>query len=179
MTSARRMAELESLRANLLTRLSGLDSPALNRKPADGGWSAAQVLAHVILAERLSVAYLRKKVKAGASIPKTGVATALKSWALGRFLRLPFKVKAPGRTDQVPEHAELDELERNWSEVRRDLEAFVEQYPEELAGAAIYKHPLAGRLSLDQTLQFLIDHLRRHGGQIERVLAGTAGGPAA
>lgn len=169
------METLGKLRSEVLARLSNLSSEALNRKPGAGGWSAAQVLAHVIQAERLSLQYLRKKTQKPELIPRSGVIAAIKSRALGLFLRLPFKVSAPPRTAEVPESAELRDLEQDWDRVRSGWRDFLRDFPPELARKAIYKHPVAGRLNLEQTLRFLIDHLRRHAGQIERVLAeGTA-----
>ncbi|MCP4204665.1 MAG: DinB family protein [bacterium] len=170
MTHQQQMDELERLRSELLERLSGPDSAALNRRPPDGGWSAAQVLAHVILAERLSLGYLRKKIQRPDLIPRSGAAGAIKSRALGLFLRLPFKVAAPARSADVPETGELTALARDWSEARAEWQDFLEHYPAELANKAVYRHPVAGRLNLEQTLRFLIDHLRRHTGQIERLL---------
>ena len=164
------METLEKLRSELLGRLSDLNSETLNRKPAAGGWSAVQVLAHVIQAERLSLGYLRKKTQKPELIPRSGVICALKSRALGLFLRLPFKVSAPGRTAEVPESAELQDLEQDWAAVRSDWRDFLEDFPPGLAGKAVYKHPIAGRLNLEQTLRLLIDHLRRHTRQIERTL---------
>jgi uncharacterized damage-inducible protein DinB len=168
------MAVLERLRSELLARLAAFDSAALNRKPAAGGWSTVQVLAHVILAERLSLEYLQKKIQRPESIPRSGVISALKSGALAVFLRLPFKVSAPVRSADVPDTAELSDLEREWDEVRNGLRTFVGDLPAELAGRAIYRHPVAGRLSLEQTLRFLIEHLSRHTRQIDRLLADAA-----
>ena len=96
---------------------------------------------------------------------------AIKSRALGLFLKLPFKVSAPARTADVPARIELQELEQDWGEVRSAWQDFLRDFPPELADKAIYKHPVAGRLNLEQTLRFLIDHLERHMGQIDRVLA--------
>jgi len=165
------METLEKLRSELLGRLSDSNSETLNREPAAGGWSAVQVLAHVIQAERLSLEYLRKKTQRPELIPSSGVIAALKSRALGLFLRLPFKVSAPARTAAVPASAELQDLEQDWAEVRSAWRDFLEDFPPELACKAVYKHPVAGRLNLEQTLRFLIDHLRRHTRQIERALA--------
>ena len=115
--------------------------------------------------------YLRKKTQKPELIPSSGVIAAIKSRALGLFLRLPFKVSAPARTAEVAESAELQDLERDWAEVQSAWRDFLEDFPTELAGKAVYKHPVAGRLNLEQTLRFLIDHLRRHTRQIERALA--------
>jgi uncharacterized damage-inducible protein DinB len=174
MTTQEQIDELECQRTALLARLSKLDSEVLNRKPIGGGWSVVQVISHVIQAELLSLEYLLKKTQQPELIAKSGPVAFLKSRALGLFLRLPFKVSAPARTAEVPERAELDALARDWEEVRSGWRDFLREFPAEHAGRAIYKHPRAGRLNLEQTLRFLIDHLRRHEGQIERVLSEVA-----
>lgn len=171
MTMQGQIDELEQQRTDLVARLSKLDSEVLNRTPSAGGWSAVQVLFHVIEAERLSLQYLVKKTQQPELIAKSGPWAFLKSRALGLFLRMPFKVSAPARTADVPERSELSALTRDWEEVRSGWKGFLRDFPAEHAGRAVYKHPRAGRLNLEQTLRFLIDHLRRHIGQIERVLS--------
>lgn len=165
------LAALEQLRIEALDRVADLGSAAVNRQPAAGGWSAAQVLFHVVEAERLSLAYLLKKTQKPELIPSSGVFSAVKSRALSLFLKLPLRVSAPARTADVPDSIEMAVLERDWDEVRSGWREFLEQFPSELSGKAIYKHPVAGRLNLEQTLRFLVDHLERHLGQIDRVLA--------
>lgn len=162
---------LEQLREKALSRVARMSSVAINRTPAAGGWSAGQVLFHVIEAERLSLAYLNKRTKEPESIPPSGMVAAVKSRALGLFLKLPVKVAAPARTADVPASIELEELEKIWTEVRSGWQSFLREFPPELAGKAVYRHPVAGRLNLEQTLRFLIDHLGRHMGQIERALS--------
>lgn len=162
---------LEQLRTEAVNRLADLGPAAVNRQPAAGGWSAAQVLFHVVEAERLSLAYLLKKTQKPDLIPRSGVLSAVKSRALSLFLKLPLKVSAPARTADVPDSVEMSVLERDWDEVRAGWREFLETFPSELADKAIYKHPVAGRLNLEQTLRFLVDHLERHLGQIDRVLA--------
>ena len=107
-------------------------------------------------------------------IPKSGLAGACKSAVLKMVMRSRFKVKAPPGAGEVPERAELGELTEEWTRVRGDWRDFVAGFPGELAGRAVYKHPVAGRLSLDQALGFLIEHLARHMGQLERTLRAVA-----
>ncbi len=174
MNYQQQLTELENLRRDLTRRLAGLDSETLNRHPAAGGWSSAQVLAHVIAAESRSLAYLRKKTQRPQEIPRSGLVAACKGALLGLLMRSPIKVSAPPGAGEVPESAEFSELEAEWDRVRTDWKSFIEQFPPELAGRAVYRHPVMGRLSLEQALRFLIEHLRRHGRQIDRVLLEVA-----
>lgn len=174
MTTQSQFETLERRRADLLARLSQLEPETLNRKPAGGGWSALQVVFHVMEAERLSLQYLMKKTRQPERIPRSGPFAFFKSRALGLFLKLPFKVSAPAATADVPEQSDLSGLSKDWEEVRSGWREFLDEFPAEHASRAVYKHPRAGRLNLEQTLRFLIDHLRRHEGQIERVLSEVA-----
>ena len=174
MTLLQQFEELERLRSDLMARLDGLESATLNRAPARGGWSAAQVAAHLIQAERLSLEYLRKKTREPEAIADSGAYEALKSRLLALAMRLPFKITAPARSGDVPDRAELEELAADWESVRSGWREFIEQFPAELAGKAVYRHPVAGPLSLAQALKFLADHFKRHLIQIERTLGEAA-----
>ncbi|MFQ5527136.1 MAG: DinB family protein [Thermoanaerobaculia bacterium] len=166
------LAELERLRGRLIERVSGVDSALLNRCPSGGGWSVAQIVAHVISAEGRSLAYLERKTQeAPERIPRAGVLGRFRSAALGWVLRSSIRVPAPPGAGEVPNAAELDELRADWEQVRAAWSGFLETFPTELENRAVYKHPVAGRMSLEQALRFLILHLERHSGQVERTLA--------
>ena len=107
------IAELERLRAELSGRLEGVDSPTFNRRPSSGGWSAAQIMAHVIGAERRSLAYLRKKTQAPDQIPEGGFVEACKSKLLTLFLRSSFKVKAPPGAGFPKKEVDLIKVAKN------------------------------------------------------------------
>ncbi len=47
---------------NLFESLAQVSEETLNRKPANGGWSAIQTMHHLLLTEELSLAYVRKKL---------------------------------------------------------------------------------------------------------------------
>lgn len=174
MSYDQQLKTLDRLRGELLSRVEGLDSERFNRSPKEGAWSPAQIVAHVIAAESRSLAYLRKRTQDPAGIPKSGFVAACKSAMLKMVMRSRIKVKAPPGAGEVPERAELAELTEEWDRVRSGWREFVEEFPSELAGRAVYKHPVAGRLSLDQALGFLIEHLDRHAGQLDRALRRVA-----
>ena len=53
--------EIESQRESVLASFQSMTVEQLNKVPHPGSWSAAEVLSHVLAAERLSVAYMKKK----------------------------------------------------------------------------------------------------------------------
>lgn len=174
MSYDQQLETLDRLRDELMRKVEGLDPERFNRSPKEGAWSPAQIVAHVISAESRSLAYLRKRTQDPTGIPKSGFVAACKSGMLKLVMRSRFKVKAPPGAGEVPDRAELAELAEEWDRVRSGWREFVAGFPAELSGRAVYKHPVAGRLSLEQALGFLAEHLERHMGQLDRTLRAVA-----
>jgi hypothetical protein len=99
----------------------------------------------------------------------------LASWwrltALVVAMRSPLRVRAPAVVASVPEHRGLDDMIGQRKDLREGWRAFVVDYPDELLDRACYRHPYAGRLSLDQCLITLQEHLRHHAKQIAGIRA--------
>lgn len=169
-TYGARLRRLEELRRQLLARLGESDDACLNRRPADGGWSAGQVLAHVIEAERKSLAYVRKKLQDPDAIPRRTLRHRLNGFVLSLAMKGPFKFEVPPVVGEPPESVDLDDLTRDWQEVRSGWREFVSTFPPELEDRAVYRHPVAGPLTLGDSLRFLITHLERHSRQIDTTL---------
>lgn len=156
----------------LLDDLARYDAARLNRKPADGGWSAVQTAYHLLLAEEGSMKYLRKKLSSPGHFDRAGWPARWRGFLLWLSLSLPFKFKAPPTTvpENLPESAGMDELRSRWNQIREEWTVFFEQLPDELFDKAVYRHPRAGRLGWVQTLQFFHTHFTRHRKQIFRAL---------
>jgi uncharacterized damage-inducible protein DinB len=167
-------ARYTALVEQLLADMGRHNDDILNRKPTDGGWSAIQTLYHLILAEEGSLKYIGKKMQAApASQSNTGIATAWRRLLIRLYLRLPFKFKAPQGVglDALPEYATLAETRERWLSGRDQWKAFFEGMPEPYTNKAVYRHPIAGRMSWEGMLDFFVAHLARHRGQIDRALA--------
>ena len=67
--NTRYAAQVESL----LNELVPLGDERLNRKPANGSWSAIQTLHHLILVEENSMVYIHKKLSYNPQLEKTGL----------------------------------------------------------------------------------------------------------
>ncbi len=170
---ARRFERLEATRGRALGTLDGMDHAALNRPPAPGKWSALQVLYHVITAEALTLGYVRKKMQAGAALPRAGVSSRLRLLAVQLVLAAPLRVRAPLAASNVPPEIDATGLRSRWDDVRRDLRDLLETFPAELVGRLVFRHPYAGLMTLAHALGHLQAHLDHHIPQVERALRGS------
>jgi hypothetical protein len=166
--------KLENSRTVMLMMVKDLNEQQMHSQPAQGKWSIAQTVAHLIEAEGVSVGYMKKKAKLQESLQKTGVKNMLRSMMLKIALRLPIRYKAPRILGPASNDIPIHQLEVKWNEVREDLKELLENISREMMDKAIFKHPYAGYLNIVQTLDFLQEHFNRHLKQIEeKALAET------
>jgi len=167
----RALERLEATRAEILSRLEGHDHARLNRPRADGGWSALQILHHVVAGEEATLGYLKKKMQAGPSLPRAGLRSRLRLLALRIASASPLRFRAPAATATVPAEIDPAFLRSRWERVRGDWRSLLESFPEDLVGRQVFRHPVVGRMGLRDTLGFLQSHLDHHARQVDRALA--------
>jgi uncharacterized damage-inducible protein DinB len=166
-----RFEQLEQATTRMLNSVAELGEKAY-LSPGDKQWSAAQVVQHLVLSETGIGQYLEKKLLQEEGHQRAGIGTFLKSKLLRVALRLPFtRFKAPAfLASQMPTTAPpLSDLRAEWEAVRRRLERLLNEFPGKLVNHAIFKHPRSGMLTINQTLDFMLDHILHHQQQIERI----------
>ena len=112
-----------------------------------------------------------KKISQPELIPVAGFKSTLRYLLIKFVLNSPIKVKAPKGVDNVPEVTTIEQIKQGVNKNLQALEEFINRYPVELNQKAIFKHPLAGRINLYQTIQFLNDHLMHHDRQIRQIIS--------
>lgn len=162
---------LEISRKALFQKLMQHSDEDLNRKRADGGWSAIQVTHHLIQAETGTLAYLQKKTKDISGVEKSGFMHKARTLLLRLFLKLPIKFKAPKMVAEVPDYVSLRETASKWDIIRATLLQLCIDLPDEAFEKELFRHPLAGKMNLSQMLDFFDSHFERHLAQIDKVLA--------
>ncbi len=167
-----RLDDLDARLEILLAALEPYQDEQLNRRPAPDRWSPLMIMHHLMISETKSLAYLQKKLSFNPKLKRASVGDRLRSLGLTVFLHLPFKFKAPGVVSgsALPERSTLSETAKQWRKLRRELRSFLSELPETYWNKSIYRHPRAGRMSLEGMLGFFIDHFERHRKQIERML---------
>ena len=166
-----KLSELTQTTDKLLTSLSMRDHEILQKKPDKNEWSIIQVLAHLILTERASLAYIQKKVLGIDDLHDVGAKEKIKMRLSKLIYTGIFRFKARVSSISNPSNSNtIDQISSEWREVRQEMKNFIEDYPDEFIDVAIYKHPILGRLSMSQMFEFLNDHIHHHEHQIKRIL---------
>lgn len=167
----RQFDQLEQERQAIYEKIRPYDAEILRRNPDPDSWSAVQVMQHLLKTEQGTLTYIGKKLKYRTGIPAAGIGTRIRSFLLNLYLRGPIKAKAPGFLGEVDASADPEEVWAQWNTSRQNMREMIVAFPPEYAQHAILKHAFAGRITLAQTLSFLIEHQRRHTAQLERTLA--------
>lgn len=162
--------QIQTRTSELIERISMLDENILKLQPRKGEWSILQVLQHLIDAEEGTLNYCKKKVKAGNSIKNTTVISRVKMVFFNQFLRLKIRYKMPKYLSHPSVDLEFIEVCERWQKVRDSIRKFLEEYPDALSSKAIFKHPVAGRISMSQTLIFFDAHIAHHEHQVRRIV---------
>ncbi|MBN8576218.1 MAG: DinB family protein [Cytophagales bacterium] len=161
---------LEIQRLALLKQIEILNVDQLHQHPP-GKWSLSQVFAHLITSEQLSVQYLNKKILAIEDQPDTGITEVLKMWLLIISQRLPLRFKAPNVVvAHTPAFKDAAEITQAWNQTRAELNDLLSRFTGQQLRRKIYKHPVAGKLNIVQTLRFFQEHIIHHTPQIKRLL---------
>lgn len=163
---------LESQRESILKDFRDFSAEQLQRAPRPGKWSAAQILSHIITAERMSVTYMQKKLQGIDQASRSGIMEEVRFGILKVSQRLPgMKFKAPQRVlENTILYKDFASIEAEWKSIRIELEKLVARIPEHHLDRMIYKHPVAGYLNVPQALKFFREHIIHHTPQLKRLL---------
>lgn len=95
----------------------------------------------------------------------------MKNWYRYILLKLALgsnkKFKAPKVVGNLTNDLPFDEISRQWNTSFLELENIIKNFPSKHKDKLVFKHPVVGWLSLDQTIGFMKDHLNHHQKQIE------------
>jgi uncharacterized damage-inducible protein DinB len=163
-------SRLENQRVELTHLISQYDNTTLNKKPTPEAWSALQVVAHLMSAEQASLDYMKKKLSFTSKVPKAGLKSWFRRFALSVVFALPFKYKAPALLEKLPEQSDFKELTSKWASQRLELLDFIEKLPDNVINGEIWRHQLAGKMTIAQMLDFFYTHSKRHTVQIKRTI---------
>jgi hypothetical protein len=167
-----RLDNLNHSLEGLLASMGRHTHQQLNAKPAPAAWSAMQVAQHLIAAERLSVWYVKKKTTNPHALERAGLGTWAREQLLGITLSSPIKFKAPALVseEKFPQETALEKVTADWVQARKELAELLEMAPRDWQRRLVYRHAVAGRLTLVGMLEFFEQHFKRHQRQIERTL---------
>jgi uncharacterized damage-inducible protein DinB len=159
---------LENARHHIISLTEGYTNQQLNFKPGEDEWSMAQVIKHLVMTETQILHYVQKRMEKGGLYDAN-----LKSWMRYMLvimaLRYRKKIKAPKQVASPPSELNAAQVKREWEELRLQWRKTLDIMPAELTGKNIFRHPLAGDMSIGHTLGFMSEHVRHHVAQMRRI----------
>lgn len=165
-----RFQQLEVKKQRLIEELSTYPHDTLTLPEKEGAWSVIECIHHLYITEWGTDRYIRKKTQQPELIPATSLAAVIKLLALKYSFATPIKFKAPAILPKPPVGATLDQIDEDWTAARKSFHELMEELPAPLQQRGIFRHPIAGRLSMAQTLDFFDFHFDRHERQVHRIL---------
>jgi len=161
-----RLVVLDRTREAFLLSVRSSSDRQRSFRPAPRTWSMLDVTEHLVLAEEKSLLGVLKGPQAGTRV--TPVSQA-RMFAVRLVLATSIRVKVPVPTVIPAGASTLEELEARWEQARRGVEEAFASVSIADAGAARFRHPLAGWVTAREGLGFLVGHIRHHAGQLERI----------
>jgi hypothetical protein len=161
---------LDASRAGVFAAIDGIGAERLERVPAGGGWTAAQVLQHLALAESKTSQYLAARLGKAIAAGLGREQDESSVLAMGEGLATAAPLTAPEVVTPAAVVASgdaIDALHASHDEMRgllRSADGWA------LAGVQT-RHALFGPMNMYQSLVLLGYHDRRHTPQIARAAA--------
>lgn len=165
----RDLEAIDTSRCALLDELGILDSGTLAARPRPGKWSILEIVEHLVLAER---EVLQKLPRPSELVElKRGLRTHFTYPMVMLVLRWGIAVKAPSPGMIPTGTSSLSQLRGQWDESQRWLRAYVAGLDRHGIGRAVFQHPVAGPLTVQQAVHMSQLHILAHTRQIRRLLS--------
>ncbi|MEP6692421.1 MAG: DinB family protein [Gemmatimonadaceae bacterium] len=164
---SRRFERVERQRESLVASVRALSAADQAYHPSPHAWSAADVIQHLVLVDELTTKQLvspREGIR-----PRRRVTTRLLYGLTIAVLRSPIRIKAPSKLVVPTSHMPIDILEARWRVSRDRMAGYLESAAPDSLGRPVYRHPIAGWLTLPETLGFLEAHTANHSTQLARI----------
>ena len=163
----KRLQAFNDKRRALLDEMGGLDPATLVAKPLAGKWSILEIIEHLVLAERAVLQGLPdpSRLREQERRLKHRI-----SYVIVMFvLKYGIPVQVPSSAMIPQGNRSLGELHRLWDESQEWLRAYMDHLDPRGFREAVFGHPVAGPLSVEQALHMGQVHFDSHVRQIRRL----------
>lgn len=160
---------IEKLKKDLLDSLDALNENQLNFRIQPESWNRLQVVHHLVIVDKLTLAYMQRKIRSFANAKNISWTASFRSAFLTLIQRMPVKYKVPSNRIVSDGEIVYAELKEEWQAIRLDLQSFLEKFTSENIHYPILRHPIVGMLTIQQTLRFIEEHFKHHLRQFKRI----------
>ena len=164
------LREISELHDSYLSKVRGLSHEQFNKKPTSDQWSLGQVMYHLWNASNFTQTFMEKRIAEKKVTQPSGLKSSIKSIILQIALASPIKYKAPKSVQTVPDEVSFADLESSFKKTAENFDRMMQNFPKELEGKEIFKHPRTGYINASQTFSFIKAHALHHKPQLENLL---------
>lgn len=152
----------------MLARLRVWSPKQLQNRPAEGAWSALEVVDHLMRTERSIGDAARTYLPEKRSV---SVEERARFLAISAMFRMPTRVRVPAAVSQIlpSDTPSLDVLTEQWEQEGRRWHELLGSPLAADASFAAMRHPASGWISLRGALHFVAVHTRHHEFQLDRI----------
>jgi hypothetical protein len=155
---------IDTIRDTLWKTANRFSDEQLNEKLGPDHWSIMQVLDHLYLIEKSITRGIKEKLENNEQITPTDKPI---HFTVDRSTKVDAPPYLVPTNDFIPLHVMKEKLNSS----RNDLLELIGGITKEELSEKGFKHPLFGMLSLDQWVEFIGYHEKRHLAQIEELIA--------
>jgi uncharacterized damage-inducible protein DinB len=160
---------LAETRPRLIEAIESFPSAHFSTCPADGCWSAAKTLEHIVFVERRAMSRIHGALREPADPSRSSGMQGRDEELWAEVRSRSVRIKAPPVLEPVGDKS-LDELVQAFNAARDTTIAFARETEADLR-RHLAPHPLFGELDCYQWLMLIPSHGERHRAQIEEIRA--------
>lgn len=136
-------------------------------RPSSGAWCASEIMQHLNISEGGVLHVLSKQLSKDPSAFRSHeLRGKWRSILLNLSLLSNFKFKAPSVVADAGEIEPPADLYAKWTTFQRGMMELLGNIPPGMENKLVFRHPVAGWLSLKETLQFMRFHQMHHMRQV-------------
>jgi hypothetical protein len=169
MTSSEWMRRIEQQKSAMLATVSAWPAELQALHPTNGGWSALEVLDHLV---RVEVGISAEVAKGLAQPQRLGIRDRVGFVFVERVFLSRRRVKVPQAVKELVlpgRDLGLGEIAARWERTRADLARLGREVEASGCRGGVFRHPVSGWMSFERVLRFLSAHMVHHGYQLERI----------
>lgn len=163
------LQKIDDQKSKMIAMVETFTDAQQHYKATPEQWSLSQTISHLITVENGVLAYIDKKMLDPKRIEDNGISGLIRSMMLSIVLKLPFKYKAPPALPKPSNDVSITDLKQNWFSSSAKIKDLIQNLPPNFEDKQIFKHPLAGKFNLDQTLNFILEHMAHHEAQLSTI----------
>ena len=155
-------------RKALLQHLGSLSNDLTSYKAGPDKWSVVEVVEHLVMVERDLLKQL--STNGPASTLDLKLRTPEKHQTVIKVMERDIPVDVPNESVEPHGRLPLDELLKQWDDIRKKLQGLLAELNAENKDDPVYRHPYGGPLDIAETLHFIDVHFDNHMRHIDRIL---------